>query len=179
MRKLVTNIKVLFFEFGLYFDFPIILTFLCLNYKYSYALSLLKDRDDLKDLTNTFISTCTTISGFSLAALTIIISIRSNVMSRKDSKPENALEKLFQTKGFFIITRIFKYLILEQTGITIGLFSTWFFYKYNSNVHLTALFISIYVLLVTVIRLFYILFFVLESEKITKKPMPEIPQQKF
>lgn len=177
--KSLKLLKVIFFEYGIFVDIPIIVLFAFFQNKVSSFLLILSNREDIKDITNTFIGTCVSIGGFSLAALTIIITIRSNVMAKVDTKPVNALESLFQSTAYFKITRIFKHIILEQVVSALALFITWLYFGYKSNIHFCVLLICSYILSVTIFRLLYILFFVIETEKIKKEPRPDIPQSKY
>jgi hypothetical protein len=177
--KIIRLGKVFYFEYGILFDTLIIAGLLICNVQIYPFLSSLKCREDIKDITNTFISTCVSIGGFSLAALTIIITIRSNVMAKVDTKPTNALESLFQSTAYFRITRIFKHMILEQVISALALFITWLYFGYKSSVHLHALLFSSYILTTTISRLLYILFFVIETEKIQKKSRPNVPQSNY
>jgi len=175
--NLLKKIKIIFIEKGLAVDIPVsIAIFWIINMKQLFISQVF--RDDLKDITNSLISTFVSISGFSLAALTIIITIRANIIGKADLKPRNAMETLFSSAHYFLVTDIFKQIIIIQSASALILYISWIVCRLDTLHHFSFIVISCYTLLTSVLRLFFILFKILGLEKIKKKD-PYIAQKDY
>ncbi|MGB1206241.1 MAG: hypothetical protein ACPG5B_11375 [Chitinophagales bacterium] len=79
------------------------INFMC---KY-YNICINLDRDALNDLLNELISSSVSVGGFIIAALTIILTIKSNLKNKKFDKSQNGLEGLLNSRHYKTIVNIF------------------------------------------------------------------------
>lgn len=107
------------------------------------------------------------LSGFIIAALTIMVTVKSSLRARGIDDAENAMEYLFTTKHYRKIISVFKKSIIELLLGAFILYITWL-----SLANISALAVQRIVLGVTismalsVIRSVYVLFKVLDLEKL-------------
>lgn len=87
------------------------------------------DLDSLKEISSSLISTFIAIAGFSLAALTIIVTFKSNIKTKNLKDYDNALDFLFSTAHYKSITNVFTHSIIEQSFCAGVLYILWLFQK--------------------------------------------------
>jgi len=112
------------------------------------------------------ISTDVSLAGFILAALTIIVTFKSNLRAKGIEDSENALEMIFSSKHYESIIKVFKKSLIEFVMCFIILFFVWV-----SSDNLTIQIINrivisgVFLTSLAIIRSLYILFVVLDLDK--------------
>lgn len=130
----------------------------------NFNLTFLKlaERQNQLNIFPYLISTDVSLAGFILAALTIIVTFKSNLKAKGIEEAENALELIFSTKHYESIVRVFKKSMIEFTFCFIFIFIVW---TSSENYPLFILFkinlIGILVTSVALIRSLAILFIIL------------------
>jgi glycerol uptake facilitator-like aquaporin len=71
------------------------------------------------------ISTSVSLAGFILAALTIIVTFKSNLKAKSIENSDNALDLIFSTGHYDNIVRVFKSSIIELVFCFVALFIVW------------------------------------------------------
>jgi uncharacterized membrane protein (DUF485 family) len=71
------------------------------------------------------IGTCVSLAGFILAALTIIMTFKSNIKSKGMNDATDALELIFSSKHYPKIVKVFKTAIVEYCVLFIVLYFSW------------------------------------------------------
>lgn len=121
LRKLVD----LYLANALTFDF-IMVASAWLTSKYFDAIPfVLVDKNNQINVLGNLISTDIALAGFLLAALTIIVTFKSNLKAKGIEDSENALELIFSSKHYNSIIDVFKVSIVELVICSIALYVTW------------------------------------------------------
>lgn len=114
-----------------YLKYPILIDFLLVLVVWSFSKNIelfnftLIDKPNQVNLLSNIISTDVSLAGFILAALTIIISFKSNLQSKGVESPSNALDLILNTKHYNSIVKTFKKSILEFVICFITMFIIW------------------------------------------------------
>lgn len=110
-----------------------------------------------------------TLGGFIIAALTILITVKSSLKARGFLDAENAMEYLFSTENYQNIVQVFIKAIAELFIILVILYLTWFL---SGNLSEKLLFLiivySTYGIFSSVFRVLFTLFSVLRLENLTR-----------
>ena len=99
---------------GHYFDFVLsIIIIITLHYIYKSHHFIFNEK--YQDILSNLISGTISLTGFGLAALTIIITFRANYFSKNDDlkKPSNFLEFMIIGKSYIKISKIFKNTLIQ------------------------------------------------------------------
>lgn len=127
---------------------------------------ILLDRSMLQNVLSNIIGTCVSLAGFMLAALTIIVTFRSNLKSKKIEESKGPIDFLFSSDQYPKIVSVFKSSIIEFSIIFILLY---FFWISSNNISIQYLsliiFISILTLASSLIRSLLVLFNILSLDK--------------
>jgi glycerol uptake facilitator-like aquaporin len=127
---------------------------------------VLTDKSNQLSILPNIISADVSLAGFILAALTIIVTFRSNIQSKGMNDATNALELIFSSKHYLKIVQVFKKSIIELVICFIFLFCTWIS---TDNFSIGTIYriniIGITISTLAISRSLFILFIVLELEK--------------
>lgn len=85
----------------------------------------LADKNNQINILGNLISTDIALAGFLLAALTIIVTFKSNLKAKGIEESENALELIFSSKHYNSIIDVFKESIVELVICAILLYIVW------------------------------------------------------
>ncbi len=98
-----------------------------------HHLPLLTVLDITKDKSyfSSIISTLVALSGFMIAALTIMITVKASLKARGYSDSDNALDYLFTTKIYSEILRVFKHTITEFIALIFITYLSWLWFSNN------------------------------------------------
>ena len=77
------------------------------------------------NLLSSVIGTCVSLSGFILAALTIIVTFKSNIKAKRMEEASDALELIFSSKHYPAIINVFKSAITEYCLLFLTLYFVW------------------------------------------------------
>lgn len=117
----------------------------------------------------TLCSISVTLAGFIIAALTILITVKSSLTARGFEDATNALEYVLSTKHYKNIIQVFINSIVELVALFVLLVSFWLILKsVNSNVIAKTLFALTYGIIAAIFRSLYILFSVLRLENLKR-----------
>lgn len=123
--KLVRRILDFYLANALTFDFCIIiLVWIISKYLCLVEFKLINFENQTSILSN-IISTDISLAGFLLAALTIIVTFKSNLKAKGIEDSENALELIFSSKHYNYIIDVFKESIIELVICSIMLYLLW------------------------------------------------------
>lgn len=124
------------------------------------------DKPAYINVISNIIGTTVSLAGFILAALTIIVTFKSNLSIKGITQAENALELIFSTQHYYRILSVFKGAILEFVFLFIGLYTVW---QFSNNIEEGQMFfVSICSILLTAfitLRSLAVLFKILSLEK--------------
>ncbi|MDJ1480290.1 hypothetical protein QNI16_07325 [Cytophagaceae bacterium YF14B1] len=134
-------------------------------------MSLCASKESLGDIFSSLIGTCISLAGFILAALTIIVTFRSNIKAKGLHDASNALEFILSGKYYNSIVQVYTQAIIEFIIIAITLYFFWLFADiFNSNCRLTKIaFCSIFCVTTSSARSLWVLFWILNSEFIHRR----------
>lgn len=130
---------------------------------------VLKDKNTQLEILSNIISTNISLAGFILAALTIIVTFKSNLESKGVVIPSNALELIFSTKHYDNIVNVFKKALFEFTICFIFLYFSWVL---SDNIKIINLYriniCGIIITSLTIVRSLFILSMILDLGKCKK-----------
>lgn len=108
-RKLVDS----YLQYALFIDFALILVVWFLNSKVALFDFVLKSKTEHIGIIENIVGASISLAGFILASLTIIVSIRSNILSKRPEDANSPLELFFSTGTYNAIVKVFKIAIIE------------------------------------------------------------------
>lgn len=128
------------------------------------------DLNSLNNISSSLISTFISIAGFTLAALTIIVTFKSNIKIKNLKEYDNAKDFLFSTPHYKSITNVFKNSISEQVLCCFVLYLLWLFQKSLPLIFTFVIVVfTIIVLITTLSRSLLILFKIITLELVERK----------
>ena len=134
--------------------------------KFAFFDFKLINRENQISIIPYIISADVSLAGFILAALTIIVTFKSNLQAKGIEDANNALEFIFSSKHYDSIIKVFKKSLLEFVFCFIFLFFAWTSSDNFSIVQINRIAISGIILTsLAIIRSLYILFVVLDLGK--------------
>jgi len=155
-----------------YFSYPILFDLVLVAIVWVSANSFSIINFNLVDKTNQInilpyiISADVSLAGFILAALTIIVTFKSNLKAKGIEDADNALEMIFSSKHYESIIKVFKKSLVEFVLCFIVLFFVWASTDNLSIKTINRIVVSGIVLTsLAIIRSLYILFVVLDLDK--------------
>jgi len=117
---------------------------------------------ELVNIISNLIDTSVSLAGFILAALTIIVSFKSNLVAKNIDEASNPLELIFSSAYYGQIVNSFKSSILELTVLFFAMYSIWFLSNtLNSNLIFHSTIIGVFILFVSIMRSLMLLFKIL------------------
>ena len=108
-RELVDS----YLQYALFIDIAVIGILWLLNSKVHLITFEIKSKIEHLSLVENIIGASISLAGFILASLTIIVAIRSNILSKKPENSETPLELFFSTGTYRAIVKVFKIAIIE------------------------------------------------------------------
>jgi glycerol uptake facilitator-like aquaporin len=120
------------------------------------------DKDNQINLTSSIIENTVSLAGFILAALTIIVTFKSNIKAKNPDAAESPLELIFSSKYYSQIVSVFKSAITEFTIIFITLYLVWMYAEnlsvtFLNFINLTTILLSALILVRTLTALFQVI----------------------
>ncbi len=166
MRNKILDI---YFRTPIFFDILFSILYLMISRKYTLFHFVYINSTDVSSLTSNLIGTSISLAGFLIASLTIIVTIKSNLLSKKLEESSSALELLFNSSNYKQIVSVFKKSIIELIIIVAVLYSIW---TLNQNIshwlYNQILLCAISITVVSICRSLIILFKVLSLEHFVK-----------
>jgi predicted PurR-regulated permease PerM len=133
------------------------------------AISPHFDRSNVLNVISSLIGTCVSLAGFILAALTIIITFKSNLQAKGMEEASNALELILSSKHYDKIVKVYKDAILEFVLAYIVMYASWIWAENLSRKTLVLICAGgIGVTSLCVLRSLLILFGILNMSKFSK-----------
>lgn len=155
-----------------YFKMPIVIDVIiaAVIWSISKCKSLLTikltDKTNQLNILSNLIGTNVSLAGFILAALTIIVTFKSNLKAKGIEDSDNALELILSSKHYEKIVAVFKAALLEFVLCFIALY---FFWTISDNLSIVTIFrvgiTGIVLTALTIVRSLFILFVILRLEK--------------
>jgi len=102
-----------YLKYALLFDVLIIVVLWFLNSNYSVIKLTYNTKGFNLSIIENLIGASISLAGFLLASLTIIVAIRSNIISKRPENAKTPLELFFSVKTFKAIVKVFKIAIIE------------------------------------------------------------------
>lgn len=122
--------------------------------------------EKLLDIIFSIIGTCVSLAGFILAALTIIVTFKSNLKAKGITDSNDALELILSSKHYGSIVSVFKTAIIEFIVVAITLYLVAAFsWRFSTINLLIVTIVSIIISSLTIWRSLFILFTILNLEK--------------
>lgn len=127
---------------------------------------VLTDKTNQINIIPYIISADVSLAGFILAALTIIVTFKSNIQSKGMNDAINALELIISSKHYFKIVQVFRKSLVELVICFIFLFCVWlstdnFSIRTINRINVTGVIITT----LAISRSLFILFMVLDLER--------------
>lgn len=115
------NILDIYYRWPLYFDGIIVGIAMFINIRFNLIMVIV-DRLRMSEIISDMIDTSVSLAGFILAALTIIVTFKSNIKSKGIDDSTNAFEMIFSSTHYKNIVTAFKHSIVELTILFISLY---------------------------------------------------------
>lgn len=155
----------------IYFKYPILIDIFIVIFVWFVSLYYqiipfkLGTQDKLLDILSSLISTMISLSGFILAALTIIVTFKSSLKARGIEDSTNALELLFSSRHYIGIVKVFKDAITEFVMYSIISYVTWQSYNNLSLNDLNRVLLTVILIIsLATFRSLFMLFNILSLE---------------
>jgi hypothetical protein len=133
---------------------------------YGMPLLTVLNNSSAGDYTGSLISTIVSLSGFLVAALTIMITVKASLKARGFNDAGNALEYLFTTDRYFEIVQVFTTAIAELIVLLVCSYIVWLSASNISLVPLSKILFGItFATSAAIIRSIFIFFKILKLEK--------------
>ncbi len=151
-------------------DFGLISLFLILTIFLNWFRCVSLSIEQAGSIYSAVISTCISLAGFILAALTIIVTFRSNLKAKGFDDSKNALDFILSSKMYRQIVLVYRKAILEFIFISLSLFLCWLFASLikDSNALLAIAVSGVFATSTTIFRSLWVLFKILHAEHIPK-----------
>lgn len=107
------------------YDIVIVIVLGGLFYFFRESFLITDDPRDLDNIISNIISTIVSFSGFILASLTIIVTVKSNVASKPVTEANNPLEMLFSPDNYKLIVEVFRDAIIELVVCLLIIYVCW------------------------------------------------------
>ena len=171
MRKIRNKILDFYLKQPLLMDGVIVLIFWLIPSLHPFVKVSFTDKSNIANIYSNLIGTCISLAGFILAALTIIVTFRSNIKSRGFKEAENALDFILSSDYYKQIVSVYKKAIVEFVLITVVLYTCWILIEnIKSQSSLTKIALSgAFGISTTLTRSLWVLFKILQSEHVVKK----------
>ena len=158
-------IRDTYYKLPIFIDLVLIILIWGINYKFT-VFEIKVDQESLINIIYSLIDSSVALAGFILAALTIIVTFKSNIKLKGINEATNPLELILTSNHYKKIVATFKGSILELTILFIFLYFSLSFLKTISLLQLFNLVISAMTLLsLSILRSLYLLFRILKMEK--------------
>lgn len=155
-----------YFDYPIFFDVLLVTVIWFLSANLSIFNIVLTNKTNQINIIPNIINADFSFAGFILAALTIIVTFRSNIQTKNLNEASNALELIFSTNNYYKIVKVFQlslvelvlcYIFLFCSSLLVDIFDTWEINRINiTGIVITTLSIG---------RSLYILFIVIELDK--------------
>lgn len=159
-----------YLEHPLFTDALIMIIALVLNGLFPKLILVKFDLASQANILSSLVGTSVSLAGFILAALTIIVSFRSNIACKTAELAKNPLELIFSTHQYQNIVRIFKDAIIELTGTFVILYIFWILSANLRSDYI--LFANVYgaiLIFLSLFRTLFMLFLVLKLDSSDEK----------
>ena len=134
-------------------------------FKFKFA-----DKAAQQNVLSNLISTDVSLAGFILAALTIIVTFKSNLRAKNIEEADNAQELIFSSKHYDSIVKVFRKSIIELVLCFILLYTMWLC---SENLSIAAIHrvntLGVLITSLTIGRSLFILFMILDLSKYKKE----------
>lgn len=155
-----------YFAFPIIFDFVIVgIVWFCSKYFSVFDFKLL-DKTNQINIMPYIISADVSLAGFILAALTIIVTFKSNLTVKGIEDSDNALEMIFSSKHYNSIVKVFKKSLVEFILCFVFIFIVWasvdnLSIRTINRINITGILLTTF----AIVRSLYILFVILNLTK--------------
>jgi hypothetical protein len=167
VKKLRNKILDFYLKFPLFSDGVLVFILYFLHNKVSFFHFTLTDKNNQLNILSNLIGTSVSLSGFILAALTIIVTFKSNIKAKMIEESANPLEMIFSSIHYPNIVRAFRIAISEFSACFILLYIFWASSD-NISIHNINLIVcsGILIISMTILRSLLVLFKILVMENI-------------
>ena len=159
-----------YFASPVFFDLAIIAVTILINRLFPIIPFMLLDKAQQLNVLSNLIGTTVSLAGFILAALTIIVTFKSNLKVKGFEDSNNALEYFFSTNNYKNIVEVFKKSITELVIIFIVLYLIWLSStNLSCNVLGNFLLGSVIGTITSIVRALYVLFNILNFQFLERR----------
>lgn len=135
------------------------------NSKFTFINFSINNKVNNIEIVSNIIGASVSLAGFILASLTIIVTIRSNIVSKTPEQSQNALQLFFSINTFKTIVKVFKIAIIELVLCFIVSFIIWSISENLTNYTiLKTIIILIFLMAMSTIRSLFVLFLLIEAD---------------
>jgi hypothetical protein len=131
MAKNKTSIVTFLLDFYLDFSLACDIVFASLIFIVPHRFICVKilTEENFLDLLSNLVSTCVSLAGFMITALTVVVTFKSSIVAKGLQDATNALELIVSSKLYPKIVNVYTGAILEFLLLTIILYFVWIFFK--------------------------------------------------
>ncbi|MCZ2479253.1 hypothetical protein [Aquirufa nivalisilvae] len=166
MSYKIDNLIDKYFEFPIIIDLVTVIIFYFVYNEFSLFDFELIDKSNQINIIPNIIAADVSLAGFILAALTIIVTFKSNIQSKGMNDATNALELIFSSKHYSNIVQVFKKSLVELIICFIFLFFSWLSTDNLSIVTINKINLSgIAITVFSISRSLFVLFKIMDMEK--------------
>lgn len=168
MKKTLNKIGDFYITYPLSIDIILSILIVLCNLYFPLIRIKIKENDSMSEYLSNLIGTSVSLSGFILAALTIVVTFKANV-STKELKA-NPIDYLFTPKNYNKIVSVYKYSIIELVIVFIVLYVLWLnSILFSTIVYYNVLVVSTVLIFTATIRSLSVLFTILNVDSISVK----------
>jgi hypothetical protein len=164
--KNLRNFVDTYLNFAFILDILAIVLLWLVNSYFSLINFSINNKINNIDIVSNIIGASVSLAGFILASLTIIVAIRSNIVSKTPEQSENPLQLFFSIGTFKTIVKVFKIAIIE---LILCFIASYIILSISENVSNYTIFktiiILIYLMAMSTIRSLFVLFLLIEADK--------------
>lgn len=155
-----------YLQYALSIDFVLLGVLWFLNSKVYLFDFDYKSKEEHLNIVESIIGASISLAGFILASLTIIVAIRSNILSKTPESAENPLELFFSSGTYKAIVKVFKIAIIELIFcFIISYIITISSANFENDFLFKSLICLIYLISVSTIRSLFVLFLLIDVDQ--------------
>ena len=165
MKAIINKILDIYYRIPLFIDAMIVILIWLLNSNASiFTIGITTGQ--ITTICSSIIDTSVSMAGFILAALTIIVTFKSNIKAKGIEDSKNALEMILASSNYKSIIYTFKSSIIELTVVFFILYITTIVKgELTKNIQFNILVSTVAILILSLTRSLFLLFKILKMEK--------------
>ena len=160
----------IYLKYPIFGDVLVIVVLWTLKYFFSVCCYNYLNEESIKDLFGNIIGTSISLAGFVVAALTIVVTLKSAIKISEDNENKSAIELALFGTYYHQIVGIFRYAVIEMVIVIAFLYAFWLLPSdfFNSTNYTLIAICAVFCILTTIFRTLYVVFKIIEVDQIPK-----------